>query len=78
MLTQAGYEIVNVDVTVGLEHPKLAPHVPAITRRLARSLKLAATQVSVKAKTGEGMGAVGREEAIRADAVALIERIHQI
>ncbi|MGH9451918.1 MAG: 2-C-methyl-D-erythritol 2,4-cyclodiphosphate synthase [Terriglobia bacterium] len=78
MLTQAGYEIVNVDVTVGLERPKLAPHVPAIAQRLARSLKLAATQVSVKAKTGEGMGAVGREEAIRADAVALIERIHQI
>lgn len=74
MLGEAGYRIVNVDVTVGLERPKLAPHVPAITGRLARALKLSPTQVSVKAKTGERLDAVGRGEAIRADAVALIER----
>ncbi|MGH9395874.1 MAG: 2-C-methyl-D-erythritol 2,4-cyclodiphosphate synthase [Terriglobia bacterium] len=74
MLSEAGYRIVNVDVTIGLERPKLAPHVPAIIERLARALKVSPSQVSVKAKTGEGIDAVGRGEAIRADAVALIER----
>lgn len=74
LLDNAGYEIVNIDSTVGLERPKLAPHVAAIRRKLARALGVAPEQVSVKAKSGEGLDAVGRGEAIRADAVALIVR----
>jgi 2-C-methyl-D-erythritol 2,4-cyclodiphosphate synthase len=74
LLRDAGYAIVNVDATVGLERPKLAPHIPGMQEKLARALGLATGQVSVKAKTGEGVDAVGRGEAVRADAVALIAR----
>jgi len=73
LLDAAGYSIVNVDATVGLERPKLAPHISRMERRVAAALALEVGQVSVKAKSGEGLGAVGRGEAIRADAVALIQ-----
>jgi 2-C-methyl-D-erythritol 2,4-cyclodiphosphate synthase len=72
-LDAAGYSIVNIDATVGLERPKLAPHVPAMEKQVAAALGLKLGQVSVKAKSGEGLDAVGRGEAIRADAVALIQ-----
>jgi len=71
----AGYQIVNIDSTVGLERPKLGPHVAAIRRKLARALGVEPEQVSVKAKRGEGLDAVGRGRAVRADAVALIVRL---
>ena len=73
-IKDAGYEIVNIDCTVGLERPKLSPHVAAMRRKLARALGVAPEQVSVKAKSGEGLDAVGRGQAVRADAVALIVR----
>lgn len=73
LLDQAGFTIVNVDATVGLERPKLAPHIPGMTRKIAAALRVRVEQVSVKAKTGEGLNAVGRGAAIRADAVALVE-----
>jgi 2-C-methyl-D-erythritol 2,4-cyclodiphosphate synthase len=72
LLQEAGYAIVNVDATVGLERPRLSPHIPRMQEKLARALGLSAGQVSVKAKTGEGVDALGRGEAVRADAVALI------
>ena len=75
MLQDAGYAIVNVDATVGLERPKLSPHIPGMQEKLAEALGLNAGQVSVKAKTAEGVGALGRGEAVRADAVALIRKI---
>jgi 2-C-methyl-D-erythritol 2,4-cyclodiphosphate synthase len=74
LLDAAGCEIVNIDSTIGLEHPKLAPHRATIRGKLARALGIAPERVSVKAKSGEGLDAVGRGEAIRADAVALIVR----
>ena len=73
MLGEAGYRIVNLDVTIGLQQPKLAPHIPAMRGKVARALGIVVGQVSVKAKTGESLGAIGRGEAVRADAVALIE-----
>jgi 2-C-methyl-D-erythritol 2,4-cyclodiphosphate synthase len=75
LLQDAGYAIVNVDATVGLERPKLSPHIPRMQEKVAQALGLNAGQVSVKAKTGEGVDALGRGEAVRADAVALIRRI---
>jgi 2-C-methyl-D-erythritol 2,4-cyclodiphosphate synthase len=72
LLTKAGYSIVNVDATVGLERPKLAPYIPLMQKKLAAALGLGPHQVSIKAKTGEGLDAVGRGEALRADAVALL------
>jgi 2-C-methyl-D-erythritol 2,4-cyclodiphosphate synthase len=74
LLQDAGYAIVNVDATVGLERPALSPHIPRMQKKLAQALGLEAGQVSVKAKTGESVDAVGRGEAVRADAVALISR----
>jgi len=72
LLKEAGFSIVNVDATIGLERPKLAPHIPLMRAKVARALGLNPEQVSVKAKTGEGVDAVGRGEAIRADAIALL------
>jgi 2-C-methyl-D-erythritol 2,4-cyclodiphosphate synthase len=72
LLDAAGYRIVNVDASVHLERPKLAPHIPEMERQVATALALEPGQVSVKAKTGEGMDAVGRGEAIQACAVALL------
>ncbi len=66
----AGLEVVNVDCTVVMESPKLAPHRQEIRERLARTLGLAAVRVNVKATTGEGMGFVGRGEGVAALAVA--------
>jgi len=73
LLHHAGFSIVNVDATVGLEQPKLAPHIPNMQKKVAAALGIKTSQVSVKAKTGEGMDALGRGEAIRADAIALIQ-----
>lgn len=72
LLGKSGFAIANVDATISLERPRLAPHVPQMRRKVAAALGIQPAQVSVKAKTGEGLDAVGRGEAIRADAVALI------
>ena len=73
LLDRAGFVIVNLDSTLGLERPKVAPYIPRMQKKVARALGLRPEQVSVKAKSGEGLDAVGRGEAVRADAVALIE-----
>ncbi len=72
LLDAAGYAIVNVDGTIGLERPKLAPFIPLMQRKIAAALGVKPDRVSVKAKSGEGLDAVGRGEAVRAEAVAMI------
>jgi 2-C-methyl-D-erythritol 4-phosphate cytidylyltransferase / 2-C-methyl-D-erythritol 2,4-cyclodiphosphate synthase len=67
-----GFDVVNVDVTVVLERPKIAAYVPQIQERLAAALGIDAARVSVKGKTNEGLDAVGRGDAIAAHAVALL------
>ncbi len=67
-------EIVNVDCTVVMEAPKLAPHRSAIRKRLAEALGIEPAQVNVKASTGERMGFVGRGEGVVAMAVAGLRR----
>lgn len=74
LLDRAGYFIVNVDATVGLQRPKLAPFISRMQRKLASALGIRPAQVSIKAKSGEGVDAVGRGEALRADAVVLIRK----
>ncbi len=73
-LTTAGWQPVNIDVVIHAEQPKLGPHKRAICDRVAELLGLAAGAVSVKAKTGERVGPIGRGEAISCEAVVLIER----
>lgn len=71
---QAGWEVVNLDCIVFAERPKLAPYRDAIRQRVAEILQIPADCVGVKAKTGEKVGPIGREEALSAQCVALLVR----
>ena len=73
-LAERGFAIGNVDATVVLERPKLAPYRDAIREALAAALGLPRTAVSIKATTGEGIGFVGRGEGAAALAVATVEQ----
>ncbi len=70
----AGWTPVNVDATVVIERPRLAPHRPAMRARLAAALDLQDDAVNVKATTGEAVGFVGRGEGAAALAIATVER----
>jgi 2-C-methyl-D-erythritol 2,4-cyclodiphosphate synthase len=74
LLTEQGFGVTNVDATVMAEQPTLTPHVDSMRERLASVLGVDADRVSVKAKTSEGLESVGRNEAMAAQAVALIHR----
>jgi 2-C-methyl-D-erythritol 2,4-cyclodiphosphate synthase len=74
LVAAEGLRVVNVDATVVLERPKLAPHRAAMRARLAEALGVDHRRVNVKATTGEGMGFVGRGEGAAALAVAALER----
>ena len=67
-----GWSVANADVTIVLERPRLAGHVPQITERLAATLGISSDSISVKGKTNEGVDAVGRGEAIAAHAVVML------
>lgn len=69
---EQGFEIGNVDSTVVAQAPRLAPHIPAMRRRIAQVLGVDLSQVNVKAKTAEKMGPVGEGQAIEARAVILL------
>lgn len=72
VLAEHGYGIGNVDATVLVQRPKLAPHIPEMRERLAAAMGIGPGQVSVKATTEEGLGFTGTGEGIAAHAVALI------
>jgi 2-C-methyl-D-erythritol 2,4-cyclodiphosphate synthase len=72
---QAGYLALNLDCIVFAQRPKLSAHKTAIRQRIAEILELHAEQVGVKAKTGEGIGEVGREEAMMAQCIVLLESV---
>lgn len=74
LIAAQGFEVVNVDVSILAERPKLAPYIMAMRERLAATLNVALDAVSVKAKTNEGLDAVGRREAVAVHAVALLRR----
>ena len=73
-LTAVGFDIVNLDVTVLAQAPKLAPHREQMRGNIAAALGLPVSRVSVKATTEEGLGFTGSGEGIAAHAVALLER----
>jgi 2-C-methyl-D-erythritol 4-phosphate cytidylyltransferase/2-C-methyl-D-erythritol 2,4-cyclodiphosphate synthase len=77
MVHTAGFRVVNLDVVVVLERPKIAPYLDSIRAQLARVLEVPVERVSVKGKTNEGVDAVGRGEAIAAHAVALLTVHHE-
>jgi 2-C-methyl-D-erythritol 4-phosphate cytidylyltransferase/2-C-methyl-D-erythritol 2,4-cyclodiphosphate synthase len=75
LVTRAGSRVVNVDVTVVAERPKLLPHIDAMRANLARALGCGAECVSIKGKTNEGMDSMGRGESMACHAVAMVGRV---
>lgn len=73
-LQRAGWRVVNVDIIIFAQAPKLGPLKADIRRQVAHLVGLDVDAVNVKAKTGEAVGAIGRAEAIACQAVALIDR----
>ena len=73
LVAARGGRVVNADISILAEQPKLAPHMPAMRTRLSTVLGVAAECVGLKARTLEGLGAIGAGEAIAAQAVVLVE-----
>ncbi len=71
---QEGWRLVNADISVLAEAPKLKPHISSMLERLSGALRCAPTQLAIKATTTEKLGFVGREEGIVASAVVLLTR----
>ena len=70
----AGWQVVNADITIALQAPKLAPHIAQMRRTLAGVMGIGEDRVSVKATTTERLGFVGRREGCEVWAIVLIER----
>jgi 2-C-methyl-D-erythritol 2,4-cyclodiphosphate synthase len=73
LATGAGWRVVNVDAVITAQEPRLQPYLRPMAEALARCLGVDAAQVSVKATSPEGLGALGRGEGVAAQAVALLE-----
>lgn len=73
-IEDAGYSIGNIDVTVIVEKPKLAPYIKMMRNKIADTVGIPFQSVSVKAKTNETIGSIGRGEGIAALAVALLRK----
>ena len=71
-ITEHGLRVASIDVAVECERPKLAPHRSALRARIGELFDLEAERVNLKGKTGEGVDAIGRGEAVRATAVVLL------
>jgi len=75
LMKERGFSISNVDSTVHLEKPKLRPYIDDVRKGLAEVLETETNCISVKAKTGEGVEAVGERRAVRADAIVLLAKV---
>lgn len=76
LVEKQGYSVENFDSVVHLEKPKLRPHIDDMRSNLAAALKVDIGRVSIKAKTGEGVDAVGKSEAVRAEVIILLHKKH--
>jgi 2-C-methyl-D-erythritol 2,4-cyclodiphosphate synthase len=72
LLSQNGFRVENIDSNILAERPKLLPHFQAMREKISSAIGIPVEKVSIKAKTMEGIGVIGTEEAIAAQAVALI------
>ncbi|TRZ98770.1 MAG: 2-C-methyl-D-erythritol 2,4-cyclodiphosphate synthase [Nitrospiraceae bacterium] len=75
MMARKNCRLVNLDTVVNAQAPKLAPHLAAMKDALAKTMGVEPARINLKVKSGEGQGVVGREEAMTAQAVCLIEGI---
>ena len=73
LLEKKGFRLVNLDTVLIAQAPRLGPHIASMQTRLAEVLKVSREDVNVKVKSGEGLDAIGKEQAIAAHAVCLIE-----
>lgn len=73
LVKQKGYHIINLDITILAEKPKLSPHIGSMRLKLAGILNINPEQISIKATTTEKLGFIGREEGIAAEAVVLVD-----
>ena len=73
LVHEARYRVVNIDAIVFAEQPKLSRFKPLIEARIAELLRIESEQVNIKAKTGERVGPIGRQEAIVAECIVLLE-----
>ncbi len=69
------YQVVNVDITIMAQAPKMAPHIQVMRENIAVDLKIEIDQVNVKATTTEKLGFVGRKEGIAVEAVAMLKKL---
>jgi len=74
LIKNLGWSVVNADLTILAQAPKMAPHITAMRSRLAQLLEIDVDAVNVKASTTEGMGFVGRKEGLETHAVVLLSR----
>src|SRR5213593_359250 len=73
LVTRKGCRVVNVDAVINAQSPRLGPHLSAMKDALAKAMGVEAARINLKVKSGEGQGAIGRGEAMTAQAVCLIE-----
>jgi 2-C-methyl-D-erythritol 2,4-cyclodiphosphate synthase len=74
LLAEKKARVTNVDATLIAEAPKIAPHIPAMRKIIAKAIGLPESTISIKATTNEGLGAIGRGEGMAAMAVATVEQ----
>ena len=74
LMKEKGYHLVNVDSTINIERPKMAPHILTMRENIARVCECDIDCISVKATRGEKMGFVGKEEGVLAIASVLVEK----
>ncbi len=75
LISNNGFTIGNIDTTIQIQNPKINPHIPAMQAKLASIMNIDIQQISIKAKTGENIGIIGREEAVSVQAIVLINKV---
>ncbi len=75
MLEEEGFYIINIDSTILAQEPKLSPYIQNMQENIAKSLYIHKDRINIKAKTEEGLGAIGKSEAIAAYAVCLLKKV---
>lgn len=74
LVSEKNYLIVNIDIAISLEKPRLSPFIMAMRNKISETLGIELNTISIKAMTNEGLGSVGRGEACRATAIVLLKR----
>ena len=74
LIREKGWKIINTDTTIILQQPKIAPYIDAMQTILSKALDIEKEKISIKAKTSEKLGFIGREEGVTAYAVVLLQK----